>query len=139
MAFVGATALACLVVRCAAVVGCFFVGATIGRPLYGGVRLFFVGDGLARPVTINKSRIVWWYAFVFGTSRRRPLQVCAFFGCAAVGVYLRQEQAPPLQVCAVFGLVECDSPTYPSSSKKRRKRLMEKQRSESPSPARSKK
>ena len=29
---------------------------------------FFVGDGLARPVTINKSRIVWRGAFVFGGS-----------------------------------------------------------------------
>jgi hypothetical protein len=27
-------------------------------------RHFFVGDGLARPVTINKSRIVWRCAFI---------------------------------------------------------------------------
>ena len=53
--------------------------------------------------------------------------------------FVTDDQWSPLQVCAFFGLVKCDSPTYPSPSKKRRKRLMEKQRSDSPSPARSKK
>ena len=65
----------------------------------------FVGDGLARPVTINKSRIVWRCTFVFCRGNHRssavrryafvmdaqcaPLQVCAFFVCGAVGVYFR--------------------------------------------------
>ena len=47
---------------------------------------FFVGDGLARPVTINNSRIVWRWVFVFGRSKPLPYRVCALFVCAAVGV-----------------------------------------------------
>ena len=71
------------------------------------VDCFFVGDGLARPVTINKSRIVRRGAVVTDAQCAPLLFKCLFVGatalacsvvrCAAVCVYFRDEQARPLQ------------------------------------------
>ena len=52
----------------------------------------FVGDGLARPVTINKSRIVWRCTFIFGLSRAPTPTEFVRLPFVRRGAFFREEQ-----------------------------------------------